>query len=76
LLCALIFPLAGVVRDLRHSVRWHPAYLWGMVAILLPIPVVNLVAPTALGDAIYGWTVAGHPGEAIAGMAFPPPPPM
>lgn len=76
LLVALIFPVAGIVRDWRHGIRFHPAYLWGMVAIALPIPVVNLIAPTALGDAIYAWTVAGHPGEVIAGMAFPPPPPM
>lgn len=75
-LCALLFPLAGVVRDLRHGIRFHTAYLWGICAAALPIPVANLVAPTALGDAIYAAVVAGHPGQDVPGLAFPPPPPM
>lgn len=72
----LLFPLAGIVRDFRHGIRFHPAYLWGMLAIVLQIPVGNLVAHSGLGDSLYAAVVAGHPGEAIAGMAFPPPPPM
>lgn len=73
---ALVFPLAGIIRDMRHGIRFHPAYLWGFAAVALPIPVPNLVASSALGDAIYTAVVAGHPGEAVPGMAFPPPPPM
>lgn len=76
LLFALIFPLAGLLRDARDGIRAHPAYLWGMAAIVLPIAIAGLLAPTAAGDAIYRWAVAGHPGEAVPGMAFPPPPPM
>lgn len=76
LLFTLLFPLAGIIRDARHGLRVHRAYLLGMAPIVLSILVVNLLAPTALGDAIYARVVAGHPGEAVPGMAFPPPPPM
>jgi len=75
-LFTLLFPLAGLFRDLRNGIGFHPAYLWGIFAIMLQIPVANLVASSALGDAIYASIVAGHPGEAVPGMAFPPPPPM
>lgn len=75
-LFGLLFPLTGIVRDVRYGIRFHPAYLWGMAAIVLPIAVVALLAPSALGDAIYARVVAGHPGETIPAMAFPPPPPI
>jgi hypothetical protein len=75
-LCALIVPLIGALRDRRRDGRIHPAWWWGMLAIVAPIPIAHLIAFSPLGDGIYAWVTAGHPGAGVAGLAFAPPPPM
>lgn len=76
LLCGLIFPVIGAWRDWRRDGRVHPAWWWGMAAIVAPIPLAQLVAFSPIGDAIYAAVTAGHPGAAVPGLAFAPPPPM
>lgn len=72
----LLFPLAGALRDWRQDGRVHPAWWWGMLGIVAAIPVAQLIAFSPLGDFLYAWVTAGHPGAAIPGLAFAPPPPM
>lgn len=74
-LAGLIFPVAGMIRDLRRDSRAHPAWYWGICAIVAVIPVTHLVAYSALGDAIYASVTAGHPGANVPGLEFAPPPP-
>lgn len=74
-LCGLLFPLAGIVRDMRLGLGVHRAWLWGISAIISTLLVAQLLASSPLGDMIYGWVTAGHPGAAVPGMAYPPPPP-
>lgn len=74
-LSGLIFPLVGMVRDMRREGRVHPAWLWGTFAILASIALAHLVAYSAVGDAIYAAVTAGHPGANVPGLEFAPPPP-
>ena len=70
----LLFPLAGAIRDKRKLGRAHPAWWWGIGAIVATMVVANLVTYSPLGDAIYRTVTAGSPGAAIAGLEYPPPP--
>ncbi|HEX4848728.1 MAG TPA: hypothetical protein VFV30_11330 [Novosphingobium sp.] len=75
-LAGLVFPLAGLIRDRRLGLPAHPAWLWGMAAIVAMIAGMDLIAYSPLGDAIYAAMTAGSPGAAVPGLALPPPPPM
>ena len=75
ILAGLIFPLTGMVRDLRHEGRIHPAWYWGTLAIVAVIPLAQIVAYSTVGDAIYAAVTAGHPGANVSGLEFGPPPP-
>lgn len=48
----LLFPLIGMIADLRRSGRVHPAWLWGAGAIVAVQAVGDLVAYSGLGIAI------------------------
>lgn len=73
-LAVLIFPLIGIAADLRRSGSVHPAWWWGLGAIVGSTVLVELITFSALGAALYAAVVAGSPGAAVAGYAFPPPP--
>ena len=70
----LLFPLAGAIRDKRVLGRVHPAWGWGMGALVLTMLLTDLIAYSPLGAAIYDATVAGSPGAAVPGLEFPPAP--
>lgn len=70
----LVFPLVGVIVDLRRDGRVHPAWGWGVAAMLAYAVVVEAVTYSPVGLAIYDAVAAGSPGAAIAPLAFPPPP--
>lgn len=74
-LAGLMFPLAGMVRDLRREGKVHPAWLWGTLAIVAIIPLAHLVAYSPVGDAIYASVTDGQPGANVPGLEFPSPPP-
>ena len=73
-LVGLVFPIAGMIRDWRKYGRVHSAWYWGVGAFLAVIPVSHLIANSPLGDAIYAVVTAGHPGAAVPGLEFAPPP--
>ena len=74
--CMMLFPIAGMIRDLRHRGRVHPAW-WSGVAILVGMQVaMDVIALTPLGTALYAFATAGSPGAAIAPLDYPPFPPM
>jgi hypothetical protein len=74
-LAGLIFPLAGMIRDLRRDGKVHAAWVWGTLSIVAIIPVAHGIAYSFLGDAIYAWVTAGHLGADVPGLEFGPPPP-
>lgn len=73
-LAGLVFPIAGMIRDMRHQGRVHPAWYWGTLSIIAAIPLAQLVAYSAIGDAVYAAVTAGHPGANVSGLEFGPTP--
>ena len=71
----LLFPLAGMVRDLLRDKKVHPAWYLGTLAIIAVIPLAHGLANSPVGDAIYANVTAGHPGAEIPGLDFGPRPP-
>lgn len=74
-IAGLVFPLAGMIRDRMQTGRVHPAWVWGVLAILAIIPVTQILAHSAIGDSLYAVVTAGHPGAKVPGLEFAPPPP-
>ena len=68
----LLFPMAGIVRDLRASGRVHPAWWWGIGTITVMQAAIDLVTFSPLGVAFYTAVTRGTPGADIAPLAFPP----
>lgn len=74
----LLFPLIGMVIDLRKTGRAHPAWIWGFGVQAAMVVAVEAVTWSPLGLAFYNFVVAGSPGAGVAPLDFPPlpgPPP-
>jgi hypothetical protein len=71
---ALVFPAWGILADRRRDGRIHPAWWWGLAAIVGGQLVAEIVARTGLGVSLYDWVAAGSPGAHIAPAAYPAPP--
>lgn len=71
----LLFPLAGVLADLRRSGRVHPAWGWGIAALVGCFVLTEALTYSPVGEAIYDAAVAGSPGANVPALDFPPPPP-
>ncbi|MBB5715931.1 hypothetical protein [Sphingomonas aerophila] len=72
----LLFPLAGVVADLRRTGRVHPAWAWGIAVMVAAQLLIQVTPSTPIGLAIYSAATAGSPGEALLPLAYPPFPPL
>jgi hypothetical protein len=70
----MLFPLAGVIRDLRQSGRVHPGWSAGIAAMLGTFLLIEAITYSPVGDAIYRGVTAGSPGAAVDPLGFPPPP--
>ena len=71
----MLFPVAGIAADLRRVGRIHPAWWWGMGAMMAMQIAIDLIAFSPAGPAIHRAVTAGTPGAALAPLDFPPPPP-
>ena len=74
MVACLIFPLVGMAADLRRSGRVHPAWTWGVAALLGSVVVTEALTYSPVGLALYEAVAAGSPGAAVAPLDFPPPP--
>ena len=70
----LLFPLAGMLADVRRSGRIHPAWAWGIAATLGSTLLTEAITYSPVGDTIYHAVATGSPGAAVPPLAFPPPP--
>ena len=70
----LLFPIAGVLSDIRRSGRPHPAWSWGIGVILGSVILTQAVTYTPVGTAIYDAVTKGYPGAAIDPLGFRPMP--
>lgn len=70
----LLFPIAGALADLRRDGRVHPAWAWGIAALLGCFVVTEALTYSSAGEAIYRAVVAGTPGAGVPPLDFPAPP--
>jgi len=69
----LIFPVIGMIADVRRSGKVHPAWYWGIAAIVVMQLVAELIAYSSLGISLTHWVVDGSAGAARPMHAFLPP---
>lgn len=70
----MIFPVVGIVADIRRSGHAHPAWRWGVSALFGALLLTEAITYSPVGSAIYRAATAGSPGAAVAPLAFAPPP--
>jgi hypothetical protein len=71
---AMLFPIAGVIADIRRSGRIHPAWHWGIATMIGCLVVTEAITYSPLGSSIYEVVTKGSPGASIAPLEFAPPP--
>lgn len=71
----LLFPLAGVIRDWRVDGRVHPAWWWGIAAVLALEATAETLPHTSVGRALYAIAMRGAPAAAHDLNVYPPFPP-
>lgn len=71
----MLFPIAGVLADLRRDGRVHTAWLWGIGAMLASLLATEAISHSRLGEALYQAVTAGSPGASVDPHGFAPPPP-
>jgi len=66
----MLFPIAGIIADVRRTGRVHPAWGWGFGAMIACMAAILGVTYSPLGNSIYAAVTAGTPGAAVPGLAF------
>jgi hypothetical protein len=62
---------AGAIRDFRKEGRVHPAWWWGMGTTVAVVILIQVIAYSALGLAIYHAVTGGFP-DALPPLEFQP----
>lgn len=70
----LLFPLAGMIADIRRSGRIHPAWHWGVATLLGSFVLIEAITYSPVGTSIYQAVAQGSPGASVAPLEFAPPP--
>lgn len=70
----LLFPVAGMVADLRRSGHIHPAWKWGVATMFASVVLIEAITYSPLGTAYYNAVTSNSPGAAVPGLDFAPPP--
>lgn len=68
----MLFPLAGMIRDLHTTGRIHVSWWWGSGVITAGQIAMTLIAVSPAGPVIYQAITKGTAGAAYAPMEFPP----
>lgn len=72
--CGLIFPVAGVLNDLKRAHRVHLAWSWGIFTMLAAFVAIEAISYSRVGEALYRIVTVDSAGAAVAPLQFPPPP--
>src|SRR4051812_14218964 len=70
----MLFPLAGVVADLRRSGRVHPAWFCGIASMIGAFVLIEAITYSPIGTAIYNSVATGSPGASVDPLGFGTPP--
>ena len=73
-IAVMLFPLIGVVADLRRTGRVHPAWLWAIGTIAGLQLVIETLPYSSAGAALYRTATADAPGASVAPLDYPQPP--
>jgi hypothetical protein len=71
---SLIFPLVGVLADIRRTGRAHPAWRYGIAALLASFVLTEALTYSPVGTALYRVVTDGSPGASVPALEFAPPP--
>lgn len=71
---SLIFPVAGMLADVRRGGQVHPAWRWGIGAMIAALLVTEAMTYSPVGQAIYAGVTKDSPGASVAPLQFAPPP--
>jgi hypothetical protein len=69
----MLFPIAGVVADLRRTGHVHPAWRWGIGAMLGAFVLIEALTYSPVGQALYRVVTADSPGAAVPPLEFAAP---
>lgn len=70
----MIFPIVGIVADLRRSGHVHPAWRWGAMTMIGAFLLTEALTYGGIGQSLYRGVTAGSPGAAVAPLQFASPP--
>ena len=70
----MVFPVVGMVSDVRRSGHVHPAWRWGIGAMLFAFVLTEAVTYSPVGTALYRAVTAGSRGGSVPALAFAPKP--
>jgi hypothetical protein len=70
----LVFPIAGMIADVRRTGRVHPAYRWGILTMLSAFVLIEAITYSGAGQALYRTVTADSPGAAAPPLEFAQPP--
>jgi hypothetical protein len=70
----LLFPIAGVIADVRRSGRVHPAWRWGIATMVGGFALIEAITYSGAGQALYSVVTADSPGAAVPPLEFADPP--
>lgn len=70
----MIFPLAGVIADLRRSGRVHPAWRSGIATMIAAFVLIELITYSPIGRSLYRVVTWDSPGAHVAPLQFAAPP--
>lgn len=70
----MIFPIAGVVADLRRSGSAHPAWRRGILTMVGAFVLIEAITYSSVGQVLYQAVTAGSPGANVPALQFARPP--
>ena len=70
----LVFPLAGIVSDLRRGSGLHPAWICGLAVTFGVLIGTEVITYSPLGASLYNAVAAGSKGADVAPLGFGHPP--
>ena len=73
-LVSLVFPIVGMLADMRRTGRAHPAWRYGVAAMLASFVLTEAITYSPVGTALYRVVTLDSPGASVAPLEFAPPP--